>query len=194
MIRVALMVDTRSLGCAVKRQTGGTMRIDYGALLCLAERGVRRALHAEKMAWQEERCLIFVAAYLGPSQNSRQNGLVISLRDMGYTVKICENTLAGHSKSNTDLIMLGDAHALIYSNKVDVLVLATADSDFYLALQTARILGVQVELVSVEGQVVREFTEMADHYADCRQAGLLRSRSAVSADAGAACSAAGSGL
>ncbi len=185
MIRVALMVDTRSLGCAVKRQTGGIMRIDYGALLRQAEHGVRRALHAGKMAWQEERCLVFVAAYLGPSGNSRQNGLVTSLRDMGYTVKICENALAGHLKSNTDLIMLGDAHALIYSNKIDVLVLATADSDFYLAVQTARILGVQVELVSVEGQVIQEFAEMADHFADCGQAGLLRSRSAVSADGGA---------
>ena len=187
MIRVALMVDTRSLGCAAKRQTGGIMRIDYGALLRLAERGVRRALHAGKMAWQEERCLVFVAAYLGPSENSRQNRLVISLSDMGYTVKICENTLAGHSKSNTDLIMLGDAHALIYSNKIDVLVLATADSDFYLVVQTARILGVQVELVSVEGQVVQEFTEMADHFVDCGQAGLLRSRPAVNSDARAAC-------
>jgi len=188
MIRVALMVDTRSLGCAVKRQTAGIMRVDYVALLRLAEQGVRRALHAGKMAWQEERCLVFAAAYLGPSGNSRQNGLVVSLGDMGYTVKICENALAGHMKSNTDLIMLGDAHALIYSNKIDVLVLATADSDFYLVVQTARILGVQVELVSVEGQVVPEFAEMADHFVDCGQAGLLRSRSAVSTDAKAACS------
>ena len=179
MIRVALMVDTRSLGCAVKRQTGGIMRIDFGALLRLAEEGVRRALHTGKMAWQEERCLVFVAAYLGPSENSRQNGFVISLGDMGYMVKICVNALVDHSKSNTDLIMLGDAHALIYSNKIDVLVLATADSDFYLVVQTARILGVQVELVSVEGQVVQEFAEMADHFVDCGQAGLLRSRSAV---------------
>ena len=36
MIRVALMVDTRSLGCAVKRQTSGIMRVDYVALLRLA--------------------------------------------------------------------------------------------------------------------------------------------------------------
>jgi len=188
MIRVALMVDSRSLGSAVKRQTRGIMRIDYGALLRLAERGVRRTLHAGKTAWQEERRLVFVAAYLGPSENPRQNGLVTSLTGMGYTVKICENALASRPKSNTDLIMLGDAHALIYNNKIDVLVLATADSDFYLVLQTARILGVQIELVSVEGQVVREFAEMADHFVDCGQAGLLMARSAVGVDSGVMCS------
>ena len=78
MMRVTLMVDTTSPGCAVKRQTGGIMRVDYVALLRLAESGVRRALHAGKMAWQEERCLVFAAAYLGPSGKERQNGLVVS--------------------------------------------------------------------------------------------------------------------
>lgn len=192
MIRVALMVDSRSLGSAVKRQTRGRMRVDYGALLRLAENGLRQALHAGKIAWQEERCLVFVAAYLGPSANLRQNGLVARLSGLGYTVKICENALVGRSKSNTDLIMLRDAHALIYSNKIDVLVLATADSDFYLAVQTARIFGVQVELVSVEGQVVCEFAEMADCFVDCGQAGLLRTRPAVRAGAGATCPTEGS--
>ena len=79
MVRVALMVDTRSLGSAVKRQTRGIMRVDYGALLRLAEDGVRQALHVGKMAWQEKRSLVFVAAYLGPSENTRQNGLVAGL-------------------------------------------------------------------------------------------------------------------
>ncbi|MBN1314589.1 MAG: NYN domain-containing protein [Anaerolineales bacterium] len=180
MIRVALMADIRSLGCAVKRQTAGIKRVDYSALLQLAEQGIRRAMYTKKPTWKEERSLVFAVAYLGPSENTRQRGLVTSLNSMGYTVKICENTLAGYSKSNTDLIMLRDAHALIYGNKIDILVLATADSDFYLVIQTARTFGVRVELVSVEGQVVRGFIEMADCFADCGRARLLRAREDVS--------------
>ncbi|MBN1317206.1 MAG: NYN domain-containing protein [Anaerolineales bacterium] len=179
MIRVALMVDIRSLGCAAKRQTAGIKRVDYSALLRLAEQGIHHSMHKGKLTWKEERSLVFVAAYLGPSENTRQRGLVTSLDGMGYTVRICENTLVGYSKSNTDMVMLRDAHALIYGNKIDVLVLATADSDFYLVIQTARALGVKVELVSVEGQVVQDFAGMADCFVDCGRAGLMSSREDV---------------
>lgn len=145
--RVAILIDGNNMagGCRVH----GVV-VDYGTLLKWSSQGGPRKQDGtigRGLAYSRQ--IVTGRVYLGPcDKNNGHKGrsrFITAMRELGLEVKIAAEE-GDPNKTAVDRDIMLDVLALVYSGKVDRILLLSGDGGFTRVVEMAKALGVQVEV------------------------------------------------
>jgi len=146
-LRVGVFVDVQNIFYSAKEYFRG--KVDFERLL---EYSVR------------QRELIVAFAYLVTSDDVDQSAFISRLEHMGFVVKTkpLKKRPDGSARGDWDMGIAIDT--LIFSPKLDVIVLVSGDGDFTELVKVLKSRGVIVEVVSFPQNISEELKKAADKY------------------------------